>query len=138
MNIFKIDIKSIVADTAVSSGRDIRSISATRGGHHWSPAYSMSDQWRLQKGGKLMGWYGRVRHGETRCGIDLSRDSTSIPPVKSSVSPQNPIGKSTFSALPGAERRHHKAPLCGALKISAPLRGERRTSGARTGKVSAF
>ena len=91
----------------------------------------MSVPWRLQKGGKLMGWYRRVIHRDSRCGIDLSHDSTSIPPVKSAASPQNPIGKSTFSALPGAERRHHKAPLRGALKISAPLRGEPRTFGAR-------
>ena len=60
------------------------------------------------------------------------------PPGQIRCITSNPIGKSTFSALPGAERRHHKAPLRGALKISAPLRGERRTSGAQTGKVSAF
>ena len=45
-----------------------------------------------------------------------------------------------WGAEHGAERHHHEAPLCGALKISAPLHGERRTStsGARTGKISAF
>ena len=40
------------------------------------PAYSMSDQCGLQKGGKLMQRYARVIHGDSRCGIDLSRDST--------------------------------------------------------------
>ena len=51
-------------------------LTLTRGGHEGRPAYSMSVPWRLQKGGKLMQVYARVIHGDTRCGIDLSRDST--------------------------------------------------------------
>ena len=40
------------------------------------PADSMIVPWRLQKGGKLITMYYRVVHGGSRCGIDLSRDST--------------------------------------------------------------
>ena len=64
---------------ATSSLKSVQPFDISDPSSGWAPgvpAESMSDQWRLQKGGKLMGWYGRVIHGDSRCGIDLSRDST--------------------------------------------------------------